>query len=146
MLRIPCYFNPRTRVECDVICSISSLRWTIFQSTHSCRVRRFSRESVDGIDYFNPRTRVECDLLFQILNSDYKYFNPRTRVECDERQLWSIALLLDFNPRTRVECDAELELAIKRKEDFNPRTRVECDICQPAVIFDYITISIHALV
>ncbi len=38
VLAISIYFNPRTRVECDLT-KLYTLAYNLFQSTHSCRVR-----------------------------------------------------------------------------------------------------------
>ena len=77
------YFNPRTRVECDI---------------------RYTFDIPDAI-HFNPRTRVECDGFQMGLRCRATYFNPRTRVECDFDRRCSPFLFGNFNPRTRVECD-----------------------------------------
>ena len=143
------YFNPRTHVECDVKSSIKGWESDIFQSTHSCRVRRDRPGNWNNFQDFNPRTHVECDrkVLANLLkNGD---FNPRTHVECDNPfLLWlcrvekfqsthscrvrpnlvvTYKVLSDFNPRTHVECDSEKIGFWNGHIYFNPRTHVECD-------------------
>ena len=70
------YFNPRTRVECDM-------------------VRDMKQEGVT--EYFNPRTRVECDLTTKKRQKQITYFNPRTRVECDASEEWYVGLNDDIS-------------------------------------------------
>ena len=57
-------FNPRTRVECDILTIMA-----VYDSND-----------------FNPRTRVECDSSPRMMAVKYCNFNPRTRVECDTMQ------------------------------------------------------------
>ena len=121
------YFNPRTRVGCDLT--------IIFVSV--------------AVFYFNPRTRVGCDRM--------RYIFGAVRIISIHAPAWgatgilrkclsnlSISIhapawgatfvlnichrILDhFNPRTRVGCDASGSRCAADAYDFNPRTRVGCD-------------------
>ena len=159
------YFNPRTRVGCDVRKTSQGFSAFKFQSTHPCRVRQVRSSPIRLTSYFNPRIRVGCDLTDKYNRMKILNFNPRTRVGCDDirdlkrvimkefqsthpcrvRRSWIYYYWAnsDFNPRTRVGCDLSIPDYIFINLDFNPRTRVGCD---RHLRFNYhnIAISIHA--
>ena len=143
-------FNPRTRVECDKPISARSRLTTIFQSTHSCRVRltkevwllsvmiisihALVQSATKNMSIGGLQTGISIHALVQSATDVIKqkqeetgYFNPRTRVECDLPDGYMADVRPNFNPRTRVECDFLSLDEFLLEINFNPRTRVECD-------------------
>ena len=77
------YFNPRTRVECDMSYIQKACKPEI--SIHALVQSATKGQEIGtmGTTDFNPRTRVECDGFVATYQYGYANFNPRTRVECD---------------------------------------------------------------
>ena len=139
-------FNPRTRVGCDLGCSIVMTVMLGFQSTHPRGVRRapgLCRAHPGGFQSTHPRgVRLGWRGL---LSGPAICFNPRTRVGCDRPVLrQDQPLRQGFNPRTRVGCDSWTSSRIPTRSSFNPRTRVGCDSPAPARRAGTGTVSIHA--
>ena len=145
------YFNPRTRVGCDVDDKNIYQLLPLFQSTHPRGVRpRFSFRNRGPRTFQSTHPRgvrllnsIGLYLGFKISihapawgatrarslpHTRRAYFNPRTRVGCDPAYSSNpVYATGHFNPRTRVGCDAKRRAYRARAKNFNPRTRVGCD-------------------
>ena len=99
------YFNPRTRMGCDISFSVGSNSF-LFQSTHPHGVRQVCHRPDDpavGISIHAPAwgaTSEKYGLTVYLCD-----FNPRTRMGCDSSDFGILAIGRYFNPRTRMGCD-----------------------------------------
>ena len=106
---------------------LSSMRGTLFQSTHPRRVRQIRGDVFHPFPCFNPRTHVGCDSSSKLglyPKPMFQSTHPR-RVRLVKGFRHIIAKC--FNPRTHVGCDYKCFDTLVRQRSFNPRTHVGCD-------------------
>ena len=79
-------FNPRTHKECDLSQSYIDIVQSLFQSTHSQRVRLliFRCKSFNSLISIHALTKSATLRWFRYVRHG-QYFNPRTHKECDSR-------------------------------------------------------------
>ena len=99
------YFNPRTRMGCDLDHVRVFRRRRISIHAPAWGATEQQQRGLEREVHFNPRTRVGCDRVFRRFCCSSSYFNPRTRVGCDVSVCSVFNYSFNFNPRTRVGCD-----------------------------------------
>ena len=121
-------FNPRTRVECDRCLLLFVLNFGLFQSTHSCRVRRdVTTCRINGVKFQSTHS---CRV--RRIKDAYDEIKDRFQSthSCRVRRTHSLKTILMSIFQSTHSCRVRLKVYQSVGSvcsDFNPRTRVECD-------------------